>query len=636
MDLTDSVLMLALVGLLAALSQWISWRSKIPSILFLLLGGIAVGPGLRLLAPDTLLGPFLFPAVIAAVGLILFEGSLTLDLHKLAEAAPVVRRLVTIGVVIGVFGITALAHWLVPLPWPLALLFGTLMLVTGPTVIIPMLRAVNPPRAVAETLKWEGILIDPLGALLGVLVYEGIVSLQQGARLPWSFALLFGEILVTGFVTGMLGAEILGRLLRSHRLPDYLWNLTTVATVVTVLAAANSLTKEAGLLAVTVMGIRMANMRELDVRAILNFKEELSLLLVSGLFILLAARLDPAALTALGMSAVLLLLGVQLLVRPLQALVASLGTQLSLRERILLAWIAPRGIVAAATAAGFAERLVARGYTGAELLIPLSFSLIIGTVLLQGITARPLAKALGLAQAARGVLIIGANRLARELALVLKQEGFEPLLLDSYWRNIRAARLAGLATFYGHPVSRKAELELDLVGFRWMLGLSGDPNLNAAAAQRFSEEFGRNHVFLLPVVEESENPERHAPSAVAPLLCSRDLSYARLAELLSRGWRLRATRLSPEFDLQSFRDRMGDKARALMLLTEDGEIQPILPLLEQDRAVDMGVLINIAAPTTEPEATIEQGDDGDEAKASAISRPASDSARTASRARRGE
>lgn len=597
MELINSPLMLALVGVLAALSQWMSWRWKVPSILFLLLGGLLIGPVTGLLDPDEILGPFLFPAVTVAVGLILFEGSLTLNLRQLAEVAPVVRRLISISVLIGWFGIASLAHWVVALPWSLALLFGALMVVTGPTVIIPMLRAVNPPKAVRETLKWEGILIDPIGALLGVLVYEGIISFQRHADIPWSSLLLFAEIVATGVVTGLLAAEVLGRLLRAHLLPEYLWNLTTVAMVILALAGANAITHEAGLLAVTVMGIRMANMRDLDVRSILNFKEELSLLLVSGLFILLAARLNLDELTALGATAILVLLGVQFVVRPLQVLAASIGSKLNWRERFLLSWIGPRGIVAAATAAVFSDRLVASGYPGAEVLIPLSFSLIIGTVLLQGLSARPVAKALGIAQAARGVLIIGGDRVAREVALALKQQGFEPLLMNSYWRNTQAARMAGLATFYGHPVSRKAELELDLVGYQWMLGLSGSPNLNAAAAQRYGEEFGRDHVFILPVLEDSEDPERHAPSASGQLLCGRDANYARILGLLSEGWRLRATNLSPEFDLQAFRDKTGDQALPLMLVTEDGRIRPVQPLLEQETTVDEGVLISVAAPS---------------------------------------
>ncbi|WP_178080957.1 sodium:proton antiporter, partial [Pseudomonas sp. DrBHI1] len=344
------------IGAAALLCQWLAWRLKLPAILFLLLCGILAGPVLGWLQPQALFGPLLMPLVSLAVALILFEGSLTLHLSQWREIGSVVHRLVTVGALSTWLVIALATHWLLGFDWPLAILFGTLTLVTGPTVIVPMLRVVRPKAAIANILRWEGIVIDPIGALLAVVVYSFIIASAAGEGLSHSLA-TFAGVIFCGSALGVAGGWLLGQVMREQWLPEYLHNLASLAAVLGIFIAANQIVHESGLLAVTVMGMWLANMPGVDVRQILHFKENLSVLLISGLFILLAARLDLHALLALGPAVLGLLLVIQLLARPLNVLLSTLGSPLSWRERALLAWIAPRGIVAAAVSAIFAIRL---------------------------------------------------------------------------------------------------------------------------------------------------------------------------------------------------------------------------------------------------------------------------------------
>lgn len=352
------------IGAAALACQWLAWRLKLPAILFLLLAGIVVGPLLGWLDPQALFGPLLMPLVSLAVALILFEGSLTLHLSQWREIGSVVHRLVTLGALSTWLVIALATHWLLGFEWQLAILFGALTLVTGPTVIVPMLRVVRPNATIANILRWEGIVIDPIGALLAVVVYSFIIASADGNGLTQSLG-TFAGVIFCGSALGAAGGWLLGQIMREQWLPEYLHNLASLAAVLGIFIAANLIVHESGLLAVTIMGIWLANMRGVDVRQILHFKENLSVLLISGLFILLAARLDLHALLGLGPAVLALLLVIQLLARPLNVLLSTLGSSLNWRERALLAWIAPRGIVAAAVSAIFAIRLHEAGHQDA-------------------------------------------------------------------------------------------------------------------------------------------------------------------------------------------------------------------------------------------------------------------------------
>lgn len=566
------------IGLAALGCQWLAWRLKLPAILFLLLTGILAGPLLGWLDPQEMFGPLLMPLVSLAVALILFEGSLTLHLSQWREIGSVVHRLVTIGALSTWAVITLATHWLLGFDWMLALLFASLTLVTGPTVIVPMLRVVRPKASIANILRWEGIVIDPIGALLAVVVYSFIIARASGDGLSQSL-LTFGGVIVCGSLFGIGGGWVLGQIMRRQWLPEYLHNLATLAAVLGIFIAANGVMHESGLLAVTLMGMWMANMKGVDIRHILHFKENLSVLLISGLFILLAARLDLHALIALGPLVLILLLIIQLIARPLNVALSTFGSNLNWRERALLAWIAPRGIVAAAVSAIFAIRLDEAGHEGALLLVPLTFAVIIGTVVLQSATARPLARLLKVAEPApSGFLIIGANGPARTLGKALQQLGSRVLLTDSSWENIRASRMEGLPTYFGNPASQHAESHLDLVGLGHLLALSPSGELNTLAAMRFRHEFGQR-LFTLASSQESRRTDKHRASHEhrGHWLGSQPLTYTKLASLLSQGAELYSTHLTEEFGWGEYQALHGERATLLFARDTSGWVHVVTP-----------------------------------------------------------
>ncbi|OOQ43250.1 sodium:proton antiporter [Pseudomonas fluorescens] len=567
------------IGAAALLCQWLAWRLKLPAILFLLLTGILAGPVLHLLDPQEMFGPLLMPLVSLAVALILFEGSLTLHLSEWREIGSVVHRLVTIGALSTWVVIAVATHWLLGFDWLLAILFGSLTLVTGPTVIVPMLRVVRPKASIANILRWEGIVIDPIGALLAVVVYSFIIASAEGNGLKESL-LTFGGVILCGSLFGIFGGWLLGTLIRRQWLPEYLHNLAALAAVLGIFIASNEVTHESGLLAVTLMGMWLANMKGVDVRHILHFKENLSVLLISGLFILLAARLDLNAMIGLGPLVLILLLVIQFIARPLNVLLSTAGSSLGWRERALLAWIAPRGIVAAAVSAIFAIRLHEAGHQGALLLVPLTFAVIIGTVVLQSATARPLARLLKVAEPApSGFLIIGANGPARTLGKALQQLGSRVLLTDSSWENIRAARMEGLPTYFGNPASQHADAHLDLVGLGHLLALSPSGELNTLAAMRFRHDFGHQRLFGLASGQESRRTDKHRASHEhrGRLLGNEELTYIKLANQLHQGGELYSTNLTEGFGWEDYQALHGERATLLFARDDSGWVHVVTP-----------------------------------------------------------
>ena len=567
------------IGVAALGCQWLAWRLKLPAILFLLLSGIMAGPILGWLDPQEMFGPLLMPLVSLAVALILFEGSLTLHLSQWREIGTVVRRMVTLGALSTWVVISAATHWLLGFDWLLAILFGTLTLVTGPTVIVPMLRVVRPKAAVANILRWEGIVIDPIGALLAVVVYSFIIASAAGDGLSQSL-LTFAGVILCGSAFGVAGGWLLGQVMRHQWLPEYLHNLASLAAVLGIFIASNQVMHESGLLAVTLMGMWLANMKGVDVRQILHFKENLSVLLISGLFILLAARLDLTALLGLGPAVLALLLVIQLIARPLNVALSTWGSQLNWRERALLAWIAPRGIVAAAVSAIFAIRLDEAGHAGALLLVPLTFAVIIGTVVLQSATARPLARLLKVAEPApSGFLIVGANAPARALGTALQQLGSRVLLADSSWENIRAARMEGLPTYFGHPASQHADAHLDLVGLGHLLGLSPAGELNTLACTRFRHDFGHQRLFVLASGLERQRSDKHRASDEhrGRLFGSQALTYVQLANLFNQGAELYTTHLTEAFGWADYQALHGDRATLLFARDASGWVYVVGP-----------------------------------------------------------
>ncbi|WP_370294061.1 cation:proton antiporter [Thalassolituus sp.] len=570
----SGIIAFAFIGILAFACQWLAWRVRLPAILFLLASGIVVGPVAGIFHPDALFGELLFPLISLAVAIILFEGSLTLDLKEIRSQRKVVQRLITVGAAVTWVIVAVAVHYLFALSWELSILFGALTVVTGPTVIVPMLRTVRPNADIGNILRWEGILIDPLGALLVVVVYEFIVA-QGQAEGVLSGMLAFVEIIASGTVLGLACGWLLGFILKKHWVPEYLENLATLSLVFFSFSVANMLAHESGLLAVTLMGMWLANQKDIHIGEILNFKENLTVLLISGLFIILAARLTLEELIALGWLPFALLAIMQFVARPLSVWLSAVGSSLHWREKLLLSWIAPRGIVAAAVSALFAIKLEQSGEPSAMILVPLTFSVIFGTVVLQSATARPLARWLKVAEPPpHGYLMIGANPVARAIAKALKKHDVRVVLTDSNWDNIRAARMDSLETFYGNPVSEYAEQRLDLVGIGKLLGLSPERSLNTVAGMRFGAEFGQQNIFALQTTSDTRLADKHLDGEVhrGQHLFGADMTFSKFSSMLAQGAEVHSTRLTDEYGYGDFVESNGKAAIPLFGIAPDGKV----------------------------------------------------------------
>ena len=436
----------------------------------------------------------------------------------------------------------------------MAFLFGAVVVVTGPTVIVPILRTVRPNAKIANILRWEGIVIDPLGALLAVLVFDFIISSQSGNALE-TVSLVFGRIVLVGTTLGALAAFFLGHILRRNLIPEYLRNVLSLTLVFAVYAGADYLARESGLLSVTVMGMVLANLKNTDIDDILDFKESLSILLISGLFIILAARIEFYQFRELGWHALGVLATIMLLARPIAVWVSSFTSDLKPREKLLIAWIGPRGIVAAAVASLFAIRLEAEGYPGASLLVPLTFFIIIGTVIIQSATAKTIAHWLGVREPpATGLLIVGSGNVARIIGKALQESGLKVILTDSNWENISQARMEGLNTYFGNPASEYADRNLDLTGIGKMLAMTGNTNQNSLASLRFKSEFGVQKIFQLKTNKEQIISEKHTLSTRhrGNRLFGEDITYGQMASLLRQGAEIKSTQLSDEYDYEAY------------------------------------------------------------------------------------
>lgn len=576
---------------LGVICQWISWRLKFPAIVPLLAAGFIVGPVLDLLHPQELLGDLFFPTVSLSVGIILFEGALTLKWEEIRKVAVVVRNLITVGALITWISGAVIVHFLLGFGWDLALLFGSLVVVTGPTVIGPLLRNVRPIQSVSSVLKWEGILIDPIGALLAVLIFDFIVAEGISRSLGVHAIVGFLRIVLIGATMGVAGGYFAAFLLRRYLIPDFLREIGILAIVAAVFAISDIFQSESGLLSVTVMGILLANMGLAQVHQIWHFKERLSVLLISALFIILAANISLADIVLLDWRAVVILALLMFIVRPLGVYVSSLGSPLERNERLFLSWIAPRGIVAASVSSLFALRLVELGFEQARLLAPLVFLVIVGTVVVQGGTANFVARRLGVAEAEpQGFLIVGAQRLGRTLGRALQDAGFTVRLVDMNRENVRRARLAGLDVYHGNILSEFTENDIDLSGIGHLLALTSNDEANALACLHLQDELSSSNVYQLPPHALGRDEQR-SPSAhrMGRVLFDEDATYEHLTELLRggvNGASVKNTPLTKQFTYKQYREQYGD------------DFLPLLTFKEKDRKVH----VNTVEQSFEPEA----------------------------------
>mgnify|MGYP005992517801 FL=1 len=515
------MLELAGIVILGILAQWVAWKFKIPAILPLILIGLFVGPiaaefltedGSKWIEPIWNGKKGLFPGeglyyfVSLAISIILFEGGLTLKRDEIKNVGPSITKLITIGSAVTFFGAGVLAHYLFNLTWEISFLFSGLIIVTGPTVITPILRNIPLKKDVSAVLKWEGILIDPIGALVAVLVFE-FISVGGGGGFTKTALTEFGKIVLFGTSFGFTFAHALAFVINKKLVPHYLLNVVSLSTVLLVFVESEIFAHESGLLAVVVMGMVLGNGKLKSIKELLYFKESLSILLISILFILLAANIDIKDLMLLyNWKTPVLFVVIVFVIRPLAVFLSTYKSKLKTNEKLFISWVGPRGIVAAGIASLFGSKLLKQGIEGAEYITPLVFMIVLGTVLLNATTARLFAKIVGVfLTSSNGVLIIGASPFSRLIASYLKQNGRRVVLIDSNSDNVKKATSLELEAIEASVYDDDLTENIELNDLGYLLSLTGSSVVNEYALSKYTKDFGEQGAYRLISSDEMDN-----------------------------------------------------------------------------------------------------------------------------------
>lgn len=541
-------LILVVAGVLAGgvVAQWMGWRLRVPAIVFLLAGGLIAGPLTGALDPDETFGQLLFPSVSLAVAVVLFEGALGLGWKGVRTAGNTVWLLLTVGAAVTLAGTGLAARYILDIDWDLAVLLAAVLVVTGPTVIGPIVRSIGLHGRLGALLESEGTLIDPIGAILTVLVFEAVFAAHDGGSdIATAIVTTFGA----GVLIGLAGAALLVIAFRRFLVPDQLHNVTTLATVVVCFAIANELADEAGLVAVTVMGIALASQSSVPVSHVLEFNETLRIVFISGLFVLLGARIEADTLREFEWRNVVFLVALVVIVRPLSIWLSTIRSGLSRNERVFLALTAPRGIVAAAIASVFSLQLAEVGVENSQILVSATFTVIAGTVLLSGLGSRPLAVRLGLVEPDRNIIIVlGANPVARAIAAALEAQGAPVRLVDLDRRELAAARMTGLFARRGSVFADETWDDVGLHQAACFVAVTPNDELNTIAARHAAAALGRKQVFQIPPGRPEHRSWWDLPTGTfARPLFARDITYAALADRLDDDAKVTATKLTSQF-----------------------------------------------------------------------------------------
>lgn len=540
----------ASIPILGILSQWFSWRLRIPSILLLLIIGFIAGPVFGFINPDPLFGEFLFPFVSLSVAVILFEGGLSLKLKEIRETSKIIRNMVSIGAVVTLVLVSVFAYFIFGLDFRVSILLGSILVVTGPTVIIPLLKQVRVEKSVSSILKWESIIIDPIGATLSVLIFETIFASSTSEVVSVAMLIILKTCLA-GLFLGVSGALVLMFILHRHWVPEFLQEAITLIVVMGIYVGSDVVQSESGLLAVTFMGIMLANQNIIPIRHIVAFKENLTVLLLSSLFIILAARMDYDVLVqAVNLKFILFICLIIFVVRPLSVFLSTYRSSLTLQQKIFLSGLAPRGIVAAAVASVFAIRLEYIGIEGASQLVPITFMVIVSTVVFYAFSGRPLSTVLGLQPKQKGVLIAGANIFARNLAAVLTKFGVQTILVDTNLEHIIAAKEEGLKTLSGSILSQRVMEEIEIDSMGTLLSLTASDEVNLLAVMEYSNLFTRNNVFRL--YPQDRRKDLFSKQVQGHVLYGKGVTYNYLMTRYTTGSRIKTLELTKQQKLETF------------------------------------------------------------------------------------
>lgn len=541
--------MLELAGIiiLGIFAQWIAWRTRVPAILPLIIIGLIVGPISTLWTEDgskwiepiyqgdasghgIFPGQILFYFVSLSIGIILFEGGLTLKLKEIKGLQNAILKLISLGSLVTFIGAGVAAHFIMDLNWSISFLFAGLIIVTGPTVIAPILRNVPLSRNIGTVLKWEGILIDPIGALVAVLVFEFIIS-GEGGEFTIHALQAFVKIVVIGTSIGFTSAYFMYYLIKQKLIPHYLLNVFSLALVLAVFVSSDSMAHESGLLAVVIMGMVLGNLDVPEVKEILDFKESLSVLLISMLFILLSANMDIEQLRlVLNWQCLILFAVIVFVLRPLGVFFSTRGSELTVNEKLFISWVGPRGIVAAGIASLFGLKLVEKNFAGADFITPLVFMIVLGTVLLNATTARLVARWLKvILESSDGVMIVGINRASKFIAKYLHQAGRNVVLIDNNDKSVERALQKGLQAYKHNIYNDQLGDNMEFLDVGYLLAMTSSPEVNTYAVNKFRSEFGENGTYRLVAPEEMNKPDEEIP---AEGLFSKTDDYINLGEVV--------------------------------------------------------------------------------------------------------
>ena len=565
--------------------QWLAWRMKLPSILLLLAVGFGFGriTGVRiddfLAAGEGAYNPLL-SAVGLLVAIILFEGGLTLKFRELRESGLPILRLCTVAVAASCALTTVFMTKVLGYDWRIAALIGSILTVTGPTVIAPLLRHINPTRKMASIVKWEGIVVDPIGAILAVLVFKVAMAPNlEAARIETLQSI--GVMVAVGVIAALILAKCVELLLKHHLVPDYLQPVFLLSVVAVAFTISNQFEKEAGLLTVTVLGIALANQRSVSVHHILEFKENLRTLIISSLFIVLSGRIAPADLGGTLSKGLLLLAFLILIGRPLSVYISLMfSNKTTFKERTFLAFIAPRGIVAAAITSVFAlefEEAAKHGQFGdlspviieqSQELVALVFLVIIGTVTIYGLGSNPLARRFGLASHnSTGILFAGAESWIQKIAITLQENGHRVMLLDTNYANISAAKMLGLDAHRANILSEFAEEELDFNGLGHLIAATPNDEVNSMAAFRFTHQFSRSGVWQINPADHADHHRKAAAGDLRSRICfTGKPGYDQLSAMIKDQTQIKKTLITDKFSYEDFNETYTD---AIVLFLAD-------------------------------------------------------------------
>ncbi|ALR19354.1 cation:proton antiporter [Sphingobium baderi] len=566
-------LVIALIGILGIGAQWIAWRTGWPGIALMLAAGVIAGPVTGLINPEHTFGELLEPMISIAVALILFEGGLSLNFRELRKTDGAVTRLVLLGAPVGwVLGALA-CYYVAGLVWPVAILFAGILVVTGPTVVLPLLRQSNIAARPRAILKWEAIVNDPVGALLGVVTYEYLRRIGEGGTLATVAVSLIAAAVIAGLIGWLAARAVAWAFPRGH-VPEYLKAPVLLVAVISVFVLSNAIQQETGLLAVTVMGIALANMRFDSLRDIHPFKENITVLMISGVFVLLSASLDLAVLRQFEWRFGAFLLALLFLVRPATVLLSLVFSPVPWNERLFIAWIAPRGVVAIAISGLFALRLDRLGYADGSILVTLSFAVVVATILAHGFSIRPVARLLKVTGASdRGLLIVGATPFSLSLADQLRQLDVPVMIADNSWQRLAPARQSGIATYHGEILAEATEERLDLTQFQVLAAASDNEAYNALVCNEFAPEVGRDNVYQLGDASDDEDPRALPESLRGRALFGSGLGVEDILNREAAGWTFRKTRISEQFGFEDARADLPDGADMLLLLRKAGALR---------------------------------------------------------------